>query len=322
MPNTFVRLVDYARGHALHAFCALSGVLGSCTTYSGDEVEAAAYGYPLDVDYATNASAYDAAYTDAWGYYPVPLPAPIAYDAGSSEADDPVSAIRALALGTSDVCPGQVSVEPQQARTPCGAGDQPGDAQIGVKLTFNGCQLQGGGQIDGMLYVTSSHSASDETCSDSTIIHVTFAAEFIELTYTTRSGQKLVIVELNDTGSYDHAPGKPPSVVTSSLQAHIQRYAASGALSSDRSLSGQARYMVSAQPLTLTMDATFDMTSAAGSGGSSELQLNSVEHAASCCYPTAGSATVTGEDSGSYTFGPECGQATKNDQMIVLDACD
>jgi hypothetical protein len=320
MPKiTSVFNAEYAR-RTLHALCALAGMLGSCTTYTGDEVAAAAYGYPLDVDYATYASAYDAAYTDAWGY-PVPLPVSIAHDAGSQAASDPVSAIRALAMGTEDVCPGHVTVTPQHARTPCGAGDQPGDAQIGVKLTFTGCQLQGRGTLDGNLYVTSAHSASDESCSANTIIHVMYAAEFTNLAYTARSGQKLLIVAMNDTGSYDHALGAPPSTVTSTLQARIQRYAASGLLSSDRSLSGQANYAVSASPLTLTMDATFNMTNAAGSGGSADVQVNALEHQASCCYPTSGNVQVTGEESGTYTFGPSCGQMTKDTQNLTLDAC-
>ena len=112
--NTPVFYADYARRHALPVLCALSGLLGSCTTYDGDEVAAAAYGYPLDVDYATYASAYDGAYTDARGY-PVPLPATYTFDAGSAQASDPVSAIRAVALDSEPVCPGQVTREPQTA---------------------------------------------------------------------------------------------------------------------------------------------------------------------------------------------------------------
>jgi hypothetical protein len=319
--NTFVFYAGYARRHALHAFCALSGVLGSCTTYDAAETEAAGYGYPLDTDYATYASGYDSAYTDAWGCF-APLPAPVPQDAGRADESDPVSAIRAAALGTRDVCPGQVTVEPQRATTPCGGGDQPGESQIGVKLTFTDCQLQGGGHINGSLNVTSTHTANDETCSASTTLHVTYSAQFSNLAYTAPSGQKLVIVSLTDTGSYDHGVSQPPTSVTATLQAHIQRYASNGSVSSDRSLSGQSTFTVSASPLTISADATFNMTSAAGNGGSANLTLSGVKHESSCCHPTAGSVTVTGKESGTYAFGPNCGEATKNNESITLDACD
>lgn len=322
--HTCVFYRAYERGRGLHALCALFGLLGGCDTTDSAEITAAAYGYPLDTDYATYASAYDAVYTDAWGY-PVPLPAPYANDdAGMGEESDPVKAIRAAALGSDEVCPGHVKVEPQRAHTPCGAGvESNGQAAVGVKLTFTGCQLGGGGTLDGTVEVTSIHSASDESCSSNTTIHVSFSGEITNLAFTSRTGKKLVIVSLTDTGEYDHAPGAPPTSVNSSLKARIQRYAADGALNSDNSLTGQALHTVKTAPLTITTDATFNMTNAAAEdGGSATVKVNSLVHSASCCYPTAGNVMITGRQSGTYAFGPGCGHMTKNSQKVVLDTCD
>ena len=72
-------------------------------------------------------------------------------------------AIREAALGDV-VCAGQATVTPKTGTTICGV------SASGVNIVFSGCQLSGGGTIDGTVDVQITRSASDTTCDSSTTI--------------------------------------------------------------------------------------------------------------------------------------------------------
>ena len=284
-----------------------------CSTTSDADLTASMYGYPLDADYAVAATAYD---TGMYGYdplYPVPLPAP---DDGS--ADDPVSAIRAAANGGTDVCPGEIQVDPRYEPSPCAVEGQPADIPVGAAIWFNQCKLRNGAVLDGKVETTTSRLPSDETCNT---ITVTFAATFSDFWYVAPSGKKTVLSSMQVNGQFDHALGAMPQIITAKLDADIQRYDARNNLTSDRRLTGNITSALSGSPRMSITQGTL-MASTTGDNSTAIIQLDRVQHDTSCCHATAGQVNVTTvNDSQSMEFGPSCGEATRNGQTLTLDEC-
>jgi hypothetical protein len=312
-------------GAMLRGVFLISVGLAGCTNDEADAVAAADGTYPLDADYATDA-AYAGVYGDAWGagLYSAGAGAGASLaDAGATAgAKDPISAIHALAQGSTDVCPGQVTATPTTVNTTCGSGGKSGEVPAGVTLNFQGCQLQGGGTLDGNVTLSRTETPSNTACDESTTLAVTYQVNVSNLSYLASGGNRTVINSLTSTGTYNRSLDKPPSSITSQLNATIVRSNSAGNEISNRTLSGNTTFTLSGSAPNINVVANSNLSvSAANNGGQGTLTMNSLTKTPSCCHATAGTVTVSGTESSTYQFGPSCGDATKDGASISLGAC-
>jgi hypothetical protein len=277
--------------------------------------------YPIDADYVASAG-YTAAYADGWGDVGLyqNSNAGAGSDAGVATITGPLSAIRALAHGSMDVCPGQVDVTPMTSMVPCTADNKPGDATTGVTLKFNQCKLQNGGTLDGMVTLSSQQNASNTACDSTTTITVHYAGTFSNLSYVAQNGQKTVIQSLMSTGMFDRPIGGTAQMITAMLKASIEHFDASGNLLSQRTFDGNITYAVSGSPSTVTV--TSNMTvAAANDAGMATVSMDSLKFEPSCCHAVGGTVTVSSTQTNTFQYGPACGNATENGKTIALGAC-
>ena len=218
--------------------------------YAGD------YYYPADV-------AYSGVYAGGWGYYGVYAATPagtgasaaalldggrISIDAGhitidggravdagrgvdggrgngSTTVREAVGqAIREAALGNV-VCAGQATVTPRTGNAVCGV------SAAGVKIVFSGCQLSGGGTVDGTVDVQITRSSSDTTCNSSTSITLGYTSTITGLTYTGTGGGKIVIPNDMSTSTLTYSLGQSPTTASIQTNGEIQRFASGGSMS-------------------------------------------------------------------------------------------
>ena len=328
---------------------AASGGCGSSTTSSDVAYEddyAGDYYYPADV-------AYSGVYAGGWGYYGIYAATPaslrdggvIKFDGGSISVDGghvivsvdagravdggKVSgsttvraavgqAIREAALG-GVVCAGQATVTPKTGTTICGV------AASGVNIVFNGCQLSGGGTVDGTVDVQITRAATDTTCSSATTITLGYTSTITNLTYTGTGGAKIVIPNEMSTSTLTYSFGKEPTTASIQTNGEIQRFASGGSMTSDRTYTGT--YDISSISLadqSYTVGGMLNVTDK--SGGTATFTGTDIVRGTSCCRPTGGTLAVSrtgGSHSGSHTwtFTSTCGSAMLDSKTVTLPAC-
>jgi hypothetical protein len=333
---------------------------GSSTTSSDVAYEddyAGDYYYPADV-------AYSGVYAGGWGYYgiyaatPASQPAAlldggrvsidggvVKFDGGSISVDGghvvvsvdaghaadggrvPGSttvraavgqAIREAALG-GVVCAGQATVTPKSGTTICGV------AASGVNIVFNGCQLSGGGTVDGTVDVQISRAASDTTCGSATTITLAYTSTITNLTYTGTGGAKIVIPNEMSTSTLTYSFGQSPTTANIQTNGEIQRFASGGSMTSDRTYTGT--YDISSISLadqSYTVGGMLNVTDK--SGGTATFTGTNISRETGCCRPTGGTLAVSrmgGSHSGSHnwTFTSTCGSAMLDGKTVTLPSC-
>jgi hypothetical protein len=295
--------------------------------YAGD------YYYPADVAYA---GVYAGGFA---GYYAV-TPAGIgpsevlvaavtdaaaAVDAGGRAGTGATTvrgavgqAIRDAALG-GGICPGQVTVTPQNGASVCAV------TAAGVNIVFNGCLLSGGGTVDGTVNIQINRSASDANCNASTTIMLGYTSTITNLTYTGTGGAKVVIPNEMSTATINFSFEQSPTTVTLATSGEVQRLASSGTTTSDRTYTGMYTFSsISLADQSYTVDGTLNVTDKAG--GTATLTGTNIARETSCCRPTGGTLAVSrtgGNHSGSHswTFTSTCGSAMLDNKTVTLPAC-
>ena len=304
--------------------------------YAGD------YYYPADV-------AYSGVYAGGFGYYgiyaatPASTPSALldggrvsidgghvtidagrAVDGGRGTGSTTVreavgQAIREAALGNV-VCAGQATVTPRTGNAVCGV------SAAGVSIVFNGCQLSGGGTVDGMVDVQITRSASDTTCNSSTSITLGYTSTITNLTYTGTGGAKIVIPNDMSSSTLTYSFGQAPTTASIQTNGEIQRFASGGSMSSDRTYNGT--YMFSSISLadqTYTVGGMLNMMDKSG-GGTATFTGTDITRDTGCCRPTGGTLSVSrngGNHSGSHswTFNSTCGSAMLDGKTVTLPSC-
>lgn len=227
-------------------------------------------------------------------------------------------AIREAALG-GVVCAGQVTVTPKTGTTICGV------AASGVNIVFNGCQLSGGGTVDGTVDVQITRAASDTTCGSSTTITLAYASTITNLTYTGTGGAKIVIPNEMATSTLTYAFGQAPTTANIQTNGEIQRFAGGGSMTSDRTYTGTYNFSsISLANQSYTVGGMLNVTDKAG--GTATFTGTDIARDTSCCRPTGGSLAVSrtgGSHSGSHTwmFTSTCGSAMLDGKNVTLPAC-
>ena len=116
------------------------------------------------------------------------------------------------------VCAGQVTVTPKTGTTICGV------SASGVNIVFNGCQLSGGGTLDGTVDVQLTRAASDTTCGSATTITLGYTSTITNLTYTGTGGAKIVIPNEMSTSTLTYSFGQAPTTASIQTNGEIQRF--------------------------------------------------------------------------------------------------
>jgi hypothetical protein len=333
----------------------VSAGCGSSTTSSDVAYEddyAGDYYYPADV-------AYSGVYAGGWGYYGIYAATPTgtgasaaslldgghisvdaghviitvdagrAVDAGRSADGGRVSgsttvraavgqAIRETALG-GVVCAGQATVTPKSGTTICGV------SASGVNIVFSGCQLSGGGTVDGTVDVQITRAASDTTCGSATTITLGYTSTITNLTYTGTGGAKITIPNEMSTSTLTYAFGQAPTTASIQTNGEIQRFASGGSMTSDRTYTGTYSFSsISLADQSYTVGGMVNVTDKAG--GTATFTGTDIARDDACCRPIGGTLGVSrtgGSHAGSHTwtFTSTCGSAMLDGKTITLPAC-
>jgi hypothetical protein len=218
-----------------------------------------------------------------------------------------------------DVCAGQVTVTPHEGALVCG------ESRSGVDLVFTGCELAGGGTLDGTVGVQLTRSASDANCNTATTIMLGYTATISGLTYTGSGGGKIVIPSQMSTSTITYPFGQPPSTVSIMTNGQVQRIANDGAMTSDRTYLGTYTLSsISQSSKSYTLDGMINVTDQ--SGGTATLNGIGLTRDVACCRPTGGTLSVArtgGSHAGSHnwTFMPTCGSAMLDGDTVTLPDC-
>jgi hypothetical protein len=227
-------------------------------------------------------------------------------------------AIREAALG-GVVCAGQATVTPKSGTTICGV------SASGVNIVFSGCQLSGGGTIDGTVDVAITRSASDTSCGSATTITLGYTSTITNLTYTGTGGAKIVIPNEMSTSTLTYSFGQAPTAASIQTNGEIQRFASGGSMTSDRTYTGTYAFSsISLADQSYTVGGMLNVTDKAG--GTATFTGTNIARETSCCRPTGGTLAVSrtgGTHSGSHTwtFSSTCGSATLDSKTVTLPAC-
>jgi hypothetical protein len=235
---------------------------------------------------------------------------------------EPGAVLRSLARAAV-ACPNQVTIAPRMVDVPCTRAGGPGTMRSGVTLTFAGCMLEGGGQLDGAVDVQATPTFSDTRCDATTTVTVAFTSTFTGLAYTSPSGARVVIPIQTDMGSYTRPAATLPSAVSVTTTGRVQRYDAANALIADHAYAGTRAYTFpGATPSnTYTTDGVLRITDAFG-GNPVNVTGTGVTRLATCCRPTAGTIEVEGSGrDATWIFGPSCGMVEVDGTSLALPEC-
>jgi hypothetical protein len=210
-------------------------------------------------------------------------------------------------------------VTPKTGTTICGV------AASGVNIVFTGCQLSGGGTVDGTVDVQITRAASDTTCGSATSITLGYTSTLTNLTYTGSGGAKIVIPNEMSTSTLTYSFGQTPATASIQTNGEVQRFASGGSMTSDRTYTGT--YMISSISLanqSYTVGGMLNVTDK--SGGTATFTGTDIARGTSCCRPTGGTLAVSrtgGSHSGSHTwtFSSTCGSAMLDNKTVTLPAC-
>jgi hypothetical protein len=347
-------IYELAGRRAARAFAAMSAVVaasalvaGGCTGSSGtvayayeDPYVYSTY-YPADVAYS---SYY---YADTWDYntwyYYYVAPSPVggdagvdagARDAGTADAGATdggtggnavhgvIGAIEALARGQ-DVCPGHVTVTPKNATPACDDGLTTSERN-GATLDFSGCEV-GQLTINGTVDLAINRTASEPTCSSSTVISLMATLTVTNLSVARSGGHKLVIPTQTVTGTSSYTFGNPPTSIMANDMGELQVFDQSGTMQNDLTFTGQDTYTLNGNQ-SYSVDGTTMLHEKNDPSVTATVTKTGLTRSGGCCRPTAGTVVIDrtgGAHPGTTTwgFGPGCGAVTRNGVSVSLPNC-
>jgi hypothetical protein len=233
-------------------------------------------------------------------------------------------AIRALARGES-VCPGQVTVTARMAALSCTGG--PASVRTGVAIAFNNCKTAGGGTLNGMVDVTSTHTASATTCTSTTMITSSHTTTITNLSFTGTGGRQLLIPSQTGTGMSTYTFGATPATISLNWKGQLQTFAsAGGSTTSDHNYTGTGTFSFGGSTSHYTLNGTVTVVNNLMAGAGTSITATNLTRTTSCCRPVGGTINImqtsgTGVGSHVIGFGPSCGEATLDGTSSMLPAC-
>jgi hypothetical protein len=302
------------------------GAAAVATDTAYEDSYATAYTYPADV-------AYSGVYAGGGFGYGIYLATPGgALPAAKTDGGLTGSGVR-LAVGQAistlanggTICPGQATMTTQTGAPACATAGT-SSARTGLNIVFTGCQLPGGGTVDGTADVKLTRTASDTSCNAATTIALGYTETLTNLTYTGTAGAKLVIPSDTSTATLNFPLGSTPGTVTIAGSGELQIIAADGSTTSDRTFTGSQTFSsISTTDQSYTVGGMLTVQDKTG-GASATMTGTGLAHTTSCCRPTGGTLAVnrtggTAPGQHTWTFTPTCGSATLDGRTVTLPSC-
>ena len=313
----------------------------STTGYVYDDAYLYTTYYPADVAYASYAYAYPWDYSTFYYYLNAYGPGPTGNtgnqaDAGTSgtagasgdagTANNTVHsgvafAIESLARGQ-QICPGQVTVT-EKAAPPACQGSSTAEQRNGVSIVFNNCSVAGG-TINGTVEVMGTATASEATCSATTIITLGHTTTITNLSVRVADGRTLTIPNQTDTGMTTFMFGQTPTRTDIQSNGELQIMDSSGAMQADLKFMGNNAFTFSGAQ-AYTIEGTTKVQDKNGNA-SATITRQGLVRSKGCCRPTGGTITIDrsgGSNPGSanWSFGPSCGQIMRDGASVSMPTC-
>jgi hypothetical protein len=311
---------------ALAAFAAAAIACGADDYYDDYYYDpynqAYAYYYPADMAYS------DVYYTGYYGY-PTAYYVSSEFDLspkGKVASSWPGAAIRDIALGKS-ICPGQVAITSERTDSPCPIGGEDGaDAlPVSTSIVFDDCVLPDGGRIDGSIDIDVAHTFSDPACGSQTVIDVTYTSTSTDLAYTAPGGGQIVLPSLRRSGSYQRPLAGRASALDVSVQGAVEHYDEDGALLAQMAVTGTQTITPTPEDDGYRVDGTLTMRMTQDSLDERTLSVSGVgvTRTDTCCHPTGGTLEIAPSDgeTDKWSFGPGCGDVSRNGAAFAVDEC-
>jgi hypothetical protein len=193
----------------------------------------------------------------------------------------------------------------------------------GVNIVFNNCQVSGG-TINGSLDVMSNRSASEQTCSATTIITLGHTSTITNLSFTLANGAKLVIPSQNNTGETTYSFGQAPTTTKITTNGELQIFNSAGSMLSDHTFMGDNTFTFSGNQ-SYSISGTTNVQEKNGNG-TATITKSGLTRSGGCCRPTGGSIAVnrTGgiaPGQHDWSFGPSCGTVTRDGTTATMPEC-
>jgi hypothetical protein len=310
-------------GAAMGAGCGDNGT--TTVAYSYEDPYLYTYYYPADLAYTSYYA------TDSWNYavyYSTPGAGPgsgAATVINNTVRPSLGSTLRAAIRGEA-VCPGQVTVTPKSAPPAC-TGSGAASVRTGITVVFNGCQLSGGGKLDGTFDVSATKTASASVCASDTIISLNYNSTLTNLVYTSPEGARITIPNDTITGSATYPFGQNATSTSFNSNGEAQFFNTSGTMIADLGYGGMRTLTFSTANQTYTIDGVVNVQDKMTAGVSATLTGAGVQRSNSCCRPTAGTLTITrigGQAPGTHVwaFQSTCGSVKLDGSTVTLPACE
>lgn len=296
-------------------FAVLAGCSSDDDYYDCDDYYCYGY-YPYASDYYYSA---DLAYSDAYyaGYNDI-YPGDVLK--GTPPRGLPGDVLRRLASGD-NFCGGQATVTTTGGAVPCEDGTTT-SLPIGKTISLNACELPAGGELTGSIQIDVERTLSDASCGPGTSIDVNFSSMTSDLSYTAADGSRVVVPELTRTGTFSRVLRARPSALSVTLDGRIEHYDAGGAQVVSHAAQGAQTLTFLAAGAGYSLDGVLTIQDAL-TGDSATVTGTGVTRVADCCHPTGGTIRVDrseGEDA-TWSFGPACGEVTRNGTPVQLRDC-
>jgi hypothetical protein len=228
--------------------------------------------------------------------------------------------LRRLGSGE-NVCMGQAVVTTSEVATPCEVGSE-ASLPFSTSVSIDGCVLPSGGELDGSVQIDVERTLSDPTCGPGTSIDVSFTSTTTDLSYTALGGSRVVVPALTRTGSFSRVLGEAPSALAVSSSGSIQHYDDLGGIVGSHTVQGMQTLTFLPGNTGYTLDGVLTLADPI-SGQVATLTGTGVTRTEACCHPTGGVINVdrSAGDDAVWTFGPACGQVSRNGVAVTLSAC-
>ena len=178
--------------------------------------------------------------------------------------------------------------------------------------------------INGSIDVMSNRSASEQTCSATTIITLGHTSTITNLSFTLASGAKLVIPNQNNTGDTTYGFGQAPTTTRITTDGELQIFNSAGSMLSDHTFMGDNTFTFSGNQ-SYSISGTTTVQEKNGNG-TATITRSGLTRSGGCCRPTGGSITVnrTGgiaPGQHDWSFGPSCGTVTRDGTTATMPEC-
>ncbi len=245
-----------------------------------------------------------------------------------AERAELVVALEAIAADPNACTTGSASITPTGDKTAdCTNIGTNGSYPGGATLQFNSCALANGGKLNGTITVAVTRSLSaGAVCGPSASEDVTHEVTFTNLSYTSPSLYVLSYPTFDAVVDSTHNIDASPTLLTlTSVTGERTIKGPAGALLLDHMLSGSGSVALASG--SRTVNGTFTVIHELLHFTATAV-LTNVERVETCCKPISGTIAVTLTSnitdlaiSGTFSYGPSCGDINLDGNLVAVAEC-